>query len=136
MYNFYSSVQGGKDLGKESIKAGLETSRNNWVCNVRAAFQPSTHGVTLYHKIAYSQDKWRFWAVNAANAVKKDWIMSAFQVAYNNKCCSWYLRANANKNWGSIKPKEVAKDLLSDVTADYIYKYNDNNQLGVEVSSN
>ena len=133
IYNLYGSVQGGKDLGSESVKVGLETSRNNWVCNVRAAFKPSTHGVTLYHKLSHQKDKWRWWAVNAVNPIEKTWIHSALQIARIDECCSWYLRANAGKKWSAIRPADYTKDILSDLTADYIWNYSGNTKLGLEV---
>ena len=100
---------------------------------MRAAFKPSTHGVSLYHKLSHQKNKWRWWTVNAVNPVEKAWIHSAFQLAKIDGCCSYFLRASAGKKWSAIKPSDWAKDILSDVTADYIWSYNDNNKLGLEV---
>jgi len=100
---------------------------------VRAAFKPSTHGVTLYHKLSHQQGPWRWWTVNAVNPIEKAWIHSALQIARIDECCSWYLRANAGKKWSAIKFADYAKDIFSDVKADYIWNYSKNTKLGLQV---
>ena len=65
------------------------------------------------------------------NPVEKAWVHSALQISRVEGCCAYYLRANAGKKWAAIKPASWAKDILSDVTADYIWSYNDNTKLGL-----
>jgi len=129
-WNVYSSIQGARELGAETIKVGIETSQKNWTSNIRAAFKPSTHGLTLYHKTSVSQGNWKWWTVNAVNPIEKAWIHSAFQIGYIQDCCNWYLRASANNKWNApVAPTQF----LSDITLDYIYNYSPSTKLGAEV---
>ena len=130
VWSLYSSIQGARELGAEVIKVGVETTHSNWTCNLRAAFNPSNHGLTLYHKTSFSQGNWRWWAVNAVNPIEKIFIHSAFQLAHIQDCCSFYLRTSANNKWAAItSPTQY----LSDVTLDYIHNYSTSTKLGAEV---
>ena len=130
VWNIYSSVQGGRLLGDEAIKLGVETTRSNWTSNLRATFKPSVHGLALYYKTSVSQGNWKWWTVNAVNPIEKTWIHSAVQVAHIQDCCSFYLRANANNKWNApVTPTQF----LADVTLDYIHNHSLSTKLGAEV---
>jgi hypothetical protein len=86
--------------------------------------------------LKYTQDQWRFFTVNAVNPIRKDWILSALQVAHSGPTYSWFLRANAGKAWNIIKPSDYAKAIVSDVTADAVWNYDATNIFGVEVLFN
>lgn len=67
--------------------------------------------------------------MNAFEPIQKTWVNSALQIAHQCGASEYFLRANTGKKYNSIKPI----NLISDVTLDYIYSYNDKTKLGVEV---
>lgn len=132
-FNLYASYQASKNLSSSSIKVGLETSQDKWSSNWRLCLKPYQHqGITLYNKTAVTKDKWKFWFVNAFEPVHKIWVNSALQVAHQCGDSEYFLRANTGKKYNRIQPI----NLISDMTFDYIYNYNANNKLGLEVLNN
>jgi len=58
----------------------------------------------------------------------KSWIHSALQLSYKDiDGNEYFLRANAGKKFDPINPVHY----LQDITADYIYKYDPLNNLGI-----
>jgi hypothetical protein len=129
-FNIYGSVSGGRNLGNEQYKLGVETTKDDWSSNLRIAVKPSEHNATVYSKKSYSKDSWSFGTVNAFQLFKNTWNYSALQLGWQDKCGnSYYLRANAGSKFGKIDPSNFIKD----VTADFIYKYSPNTNFGLEV---
>jgi hypothetical protein len=129
LFNLYGSIQGSRLLGDETLKLGLETVKDNFNWNWRAAFKPSTKGLTIYQKLAYKKDNLGFWVVNAVNPITKDWIHSAVQLSHSHSTGSCWLRANAGAKWTTVRPSSFVEN----ITANYIYNYSATTHLGLEV---
>ena len=107
---------------------GLETRKDDWSTNFRVAFNTSEGGATLYNKTYLTQDRMYCGFVNAFQVIAKSWIHSAFQLGYkDNDGNEYFLRANAGKKFDTVNPVHY----LQDITADYVYKYNSLNNLGI-----
>jgi hypothetical protein len=86
--------------------------------------------VALYNKTTYTHNKFNLGAVNVFQAFTNAWIHSSLQFGWQDSNGNdYYLRANAGKKYEKINPLHY----LNNLTANYIYKLNANNNLGVEV---
>lgn len=123
-------MQGKRSFGGDSYKVGLETKKDDWTNNFRVAFKPVELGATIYSKTSFTQNKLTFCCINAFQLISNTWNHYALQVGWqDNNGNDYFLRANAGKKYDPVN----LLNCLQDITADYIYKYNANNNLGVEV---
>ncbi len=106
----------------------MEVRDKDWANNFRIAFKPVDLGVTLYHKLLLTQNTVKLEFVNVFQAIAKNWIYSAFQASWQDDYGHDYcLRANAGKKFEKLNPANY----ITNVTANYIYKFDLFNNLGV-----
>lgn len=121
-------MQGKRSFGGDFYKVGLETKKDDWTTNFRVAFKPVELGATIYNKTSVTQNKLSFGFINAFQVIANTWNHSALQVGWqDNDGNDYFVRANAGKKYDPVNPLNY----LQDITANYIYKYNPSNNLGV-----